>query len=335
MIALVSLAGTSAVARDMTDLVYLDYGGFLKGEIKGMELGKLTLDTDEMDVVSINWVHVTSLKSIYGFQIEMEDATLYFGALDLDQESGRLVVSSEGRRDTLDMETIVTITPIGKNLWLRLEGYLNMGFTFTKASDVLQLTLNSLTLYRTRGHAVKFTADIIFNRTEDVTTTQRQDYFLGYQRSLKRDWFAGVAIAPQQNTVMGVQLRTLLGGEIGNNLIQTNHDVLSLSAGIDWIGEESTDPEPTRESWEVLGSLSYTFFQHDYPITNVTANLTGFRSLTISDRSRAEFDATIGRELIKDLNTSLRVYGSYDSDPPAKGVSHNDYGIVLSVGWVY
>jgi len=319
----------------MTDIVNLDYGGAVKGEIRGMSLGRLSLDTDEMDVISIKWSHIVGLKTINKFQVEIDDGTQYFGYLDTTRDPGWLVVSSASIRDTLDIQRVVSITPISRSFWVRLDGYLNVGFTFTKSSEVLQLTMSWLTVYRTREYTVKLTADVIFNRADGVTTTQRQDYFLGYKRSLAKDWFAGVAVAPQQNKVMGLNLRTLLGASVGNDLIQTNHDVLALSGGIDWIKEESTGSEPVRQSWEVLGNLSYNFFRHDYPVTRVIVNFGVFSSLTISGRTRLEFDTTVGRELIKDLHTSLRVYGSRDNDPPAQGAAEHDYGIVLSLGWTY
>jgi hypothetical protein len=265
----------------------------------------------------------------------MEDGTEYFGALSRAAEPGWLVVAYEASIDTLDIQRVVTIAPIEKKYWLRLHGYLNAGFTFTKSSEVVQLTVNWLVTYRTLDDAVKLSADVIFSRTEGVTTTQRQDYFLGYQRSIVGKWFGAVAVAPQQNLVMGVQLRTLLAMGAGVNLIETNHDILSITGGIDWNREESTGSEPARNSWEALGNLSYNYFQHDFPVTNVTANLSVFPSLTISGRVRVEFDTTVGRELIDDFTTSVRFYGSRDDDPPAQGAAENDYGIVLSLGWSY
>ena len=333
--AFVACIVTNTFAGEMTDVVNLDHGGYVMGEIRKMSLGRLTLDTDEMDVISIKWSHIVGLKTTNRFQVEINDGTEYFGNLDTTRDPGWLVVSSGSMRDTLDIQRVVSIIPISRGFWVRLDGYLNLGFTFTKSSEVLQLTMSSLTIYRTREYAVRLTADVIFNRADGVTTTQRQDYFLGYKRSLVKDWFAGVAVAPQQNKVMGVNLRTLLAASVGNDLIQTNHDVLALSGGIDWIKEESTGSEPVRQGWEVLGNLSYNFFRHDFPVTSVIVNLGVFRSLMISGRTRLEFDTTVGREFIKDLHTSLRLYGSYDNDPPAQGAAEQDYGIVLSLGWTY
>jgi hypothetical protein len=335
LVAVAAAPCTVSHAREKSDLVYLDFGGFVKGEIRSMSLAQLSLDSDEVGVISVKWSHITGIESEYNYEIGMEDGAEYFGALSRTADPGWLVVAYETSMDTLDIQNVVYIAPIEKKHWLRLHGYLNAGFTFTKSSEVIQLTVNWLVTYRTRDDAVKLSADVIFNRTDGVTTTQRQDYFIGYERFLVEKWFAAVAIAPQQNLLMGVQLRTLLAIGAGVNLIETNHDVLSVTGGIDWNKEVSTGSEPDRRSWEALGSVSYSYFQRDFPVTNVAANLAVFPSLTISGRVRVEFDATVGRELIDDFNTSVRVYGSRDDDPPEQGAAERDYGIVLSLGWTY
>jgi len=335
LVAAAAVPSTVGHAREKTDLVYLDFGGFVKGEILEMALARLSLDSDEIGMISVKWSHVAGIESEYNYDIETDDGTEYFGALSRTIDSGWLVVAYEGSVDTLDIQRVVSISPIEKKHWLRLHGYLNAGFTFTKSSEVFQLTVNWLVTYRTRDDAVKLSADVIFNRTDGVTTTQRQDYFLGYERSLVGRWFGAVAIAPQQNLVMGVQLRTLLALGGGVKLIETNHDVLSITAGIDWNREQSSGSELDRRSWEALGNVSYNYFQHDFPVTSFTTNLSVFPSLTISGRVRVEFDATAGRELIDDFHTSVRVYGSRDDDPPAQGAAERDYGIVLALGWVY
>jgi len=326
---------TVSHAREKSDLVYLDFGGFVKGEITAMSLARLSLDSDEIGVISVKWSHVTGIESEFNFDIEMEDGAEYFGSFSRTDEPGWLVVAYENSLDTLDIQRVVAIAPIEKKHWLRLHGYLNAGFTFTKSSEVMQLTVNWLVTYRTRDDAIKLSADVIFNRANGVTTTQRQDYFLGYQRSLVGRWFSAVAIAPQQNVEMGVQWRTLLAIGGGAKLIETNHDVLSVTGGIDWNREESTGSESARKSWEALGNLSYSYFRHDFPVTNFTANLSVFPSLTLSGRVRVEFDTTVSREVIDDLHTSVRVYGSRDNEPPAQGAAEHDYGIVLSLGWAY
>jgi len=294
-------------AREKSDLIYLDFGGFVKGEILEMSLARLSLDSDEIGMISVKWSHVTGIESEYNYDIGMEDGSEYFGALSRTADPGWLVVAYEGSVDTLDIQHVVTIAPIEKRHWLRLHGYLNAGFTFTKSSDVFQLTVNWLLTYRTRDDAVKLSADVIFNRSDGVTTTQRQDYFIGYQRSLIGRWFAAAAIAPQQNLVMGVQLRTLLALGGGVKFVETNHDVLSLTAAIDWNNEQSSGSEADRQSWEALASLSYNYFQHDFPVTSFPTNLAVFPSLTISGRVRAEFDVTASQELINNFQTSVHV----------------------------
>ena len=48
-----------------------------------------------------------------------------------------------------------------------------------------------------------------------------------------------------------------------------------------------------------------------------------------------QLDASVKRELLKDLFVSVNLYNSYDNRPPNPAATSNDVGIVLSIGWSY
>lgn len=71
------------------------------------------------------------------------------------------------------------------------------------------------------------------------------------------------------------------------------------------------------------------------PSLDLSVGLRAYPSFTESGRLRAEFDARMRYELVNDLFVDLRVYESYDSDPPGGEGAANDYGVVTSIGWSY
>jgi len=330
-----SLPYAIVVAHEKTDVVYLDFGGFVIGEIEEMRQAKLRLDSDEIGMMSVKWLHITGVESDYPYEIGMEDGSEYFGSLSPSGTPGWMVVTSGSAVDTLDMNKVISIVPIGKRFFSRVHGYLNAGFSFAQSNEVFQLSIDWLATHQTRDGLVKLSANVILNRSNGTTDAQRQDYLVMYQRFLVGTWFAGMAVTPQQNLAMGVQLRTPIAAIGGLNLIQTNFNVLSASGGVDWNREESTGQEPDRESWEAVIHMGYSFFQHDLPVTSISANVGAFPSLTISGRVRFEFEVSASRELLDDFHTSMRVYGSRDNAPPAAGADERDYGLVISLGWTY
>ena len=324
-----------ATTRQKTDVVTMQDGSVLYGETKEMTLGKLSLSTHYASTVKIQWAHVEFLESTYSFQVESQSGVKYFGTLEKSSTARGLVVKQVSGSIMLDMSEVVAITPIRKTFWTRIDGNLNLGFTYAKAGNVFQLTLDWTATYRSRKNALTASANVIFNQTGGETATQRQDYSLGYARLLSGRWFGAGRVAFQQNQELGVALRQLIFAGPGVHLIQTNHDFVSIAAGLDINNELGTDTDSYRQSLEALINLAYNLFQYGSPKTNVSASVSLFPSLTISDRLRTDFDASFSRDVVHNLNAALSGYYSYDSDPPAADASNNDWSIVVSVGWSY
>ncbi len=70
-----------AGAREKIDVVVMQNGDRLTGEIKELERGRLKLDTDYMGTVEIEWEQVARLTSPQDFEIEDQIGGTYFGSL--------------------------------------------------------------------------------------------------------------------------------------------------------------------------------------------------------------------------------------------------------------
>src|SRR6516164_4485990 len=82
-------------ARDKTDVVELRNGDHLSGDILSLKFGILTLKTDNMSTLSIEWPAVRSITSKYGFAIERRDGTKYDGVIATGADGVDLEVQSE------------------------------------------------------------------------------------------------------------------------------------------------------------------------------------------------------------------------------------------------
>lgn len=329
------LVFTQASAREKTDVVMMGDGAVLYGETKGMTLGKLKLSTNYLGTVMVEWEHVEHMESAYKFEVELEDGKKYLGTIEKTSTPRQLVIVWGAGRITLNMSEVVHITPIKRTVLARIDGYLNLGFSYAKSSEVLQLTLDWSATYRSPKNLLEWSADVTLNKTAGQTTTQRQEYDLVYQRQLSGKWFGEGGVGLQQNQELGVDLRQLIFGTTGFHLRQTNHDVLSASAGLDVNNEMGTDSDTYQQSLESLVSLAYSLFQYDDPTTNVSLTFIVYPSLTESGRIRSNVSASVGREIVHNLNVALSGYYSSDNEPPTPGAATTDWGTVLSAGWSY
>ena len=143
-----------------------------------------------------------------------------------------------------------------------------------------------------------------------------------------------MALQFQENEELGLELRSLALAGFGRHAIQTNTMELNLYAGL---AENREDFEGTglNNSTEALGGLQFALFKFDEPETDIKVNLLVFPSLSESGRVRAEFDASLRRELVKDFFWGISLYDSYDSEPLVEGSETNDWGVNTSVGWSF
>src|SRR5690606_23367358 len=98
--------------------------------------------------------------------------------------------------------------------------------------------------------------------------------------------------------------------------------------------ENYTASDPVNSVQAVL-STSFSMFRYDFPETDIGGTLSVLPSLTESGRVRSELDLRARYEFVKDLYFELKVYGSYDSEPPSEDAEKSDYGVTTSLGYSF
>jgi hypothetical protein len=328
------VCAASPALAEKTDVVHLENGDDLTGEIKVVERGRLKFSTDFMGTIFIEWNHVTKLVSNQQLQFEDNNGERFFGSLEEPTEPGTLRIVIAGVPADVDLDHIVRITPIKQTLVARIDGNINLGFSFTKGSNVAQLTLDAAANYRTR----KFLARTSFNTittVQEEDTTKRADLLFAYTRFHKHRKLTTGTLAFQENDELGIDLRVILSGTTGKYVLQSNNSFLLLAGGLAVNRENFIGDAPTNESLEGVFSLVHSYFRYDDPETDFTTSLTIFPSITETGRVRFEFNTSLMREIVNDFNIKLTGYDSFDNEPSDPLASRNDFGLVLTLGWSF
>jgi hypothetical protein len=336
-LALIALAAAclpaSASARAKTDLVFIGKADRITGEIKQLDRGILTLSTNNIGTVNIEWEDVDSLSSVYLFRVEDKFGRKYFGSL-LVTKALELQVTHAGQTETVPAIDVVSITPLEESFWQRLDGSISIGFSYTKASQVGQLNSDFNVRYRTPLRQVILDASNIATSQEGQDTKHREDLSLTYNRLFQSRWFATTVGGAQTNDELGLDLRLFVSPGAGLDLIQTNHNTMTATAGIS-ANREWSHTSDGDYNLEAFVGLENSTFRYDYPKTDITIDATLYPSLTTSGRVRSEIDVSASREIVKDLTIVISFYDSYDNKPLDQDAGKNDYGIVSSLGWTF
>lgn len=335
--ALFILLFTQAALAAKTDVIVLRNGDRITGEVKRLAFGMLTFKTDDMSTLNIKW---DKISEVYAnkqfFRVELQDGLLFFGILNTDTSSNRLMVEFDTLKVRLNFSEIVRIDPIKRTFWDRIEASLSLGFNFTKASNVTTLNFSGNTKYRTYNvlHEINLSSVITIQKS-DPKKTQRNNTGYTYNRYLAHRWFYIGTVKMEQNSELGIDLRLSGGTGFGKNIFQTNSAVFTAGTGVLLNREWTTESSGNKYNLEGLATLNFSKFHYDNPKLNLDSEVSVYPSLTTKGRVRLELDINLSWEIIKDLFWNLQYYTSFDNKPPNTEAARVDYGIVVSFGWTF
>lgn len=329
----------AAVAAPRTDVVILLNGDRLTGEVKKLERGKLSFETDATGTIAIEWDKVASLQTNQFLQVELMNGLRYYGQAPGVPESGKLLIRLEedSKGWNVPLPDIVRIAAIDQGSFIdRLDGYLTAGFDYTKATGIQTFTFTGG--LNTRNERRQWSIDASTTQTSqrDAEDSTRFDVGGTYRWLMPDRWFWQGFGYIEGNDELGLDLRTIAGGAYGRFLAQTQRQEWAAYSGLALSREDySGDSGNANESVEAVVGTQYWYFRYDTPEASIGATLNLFPSLTESGRVRSEARLRMRYELVSDLFFELSYYGTYDSDPGEAAESKSDYGVVTSLGYTF
>jgi len=320
-------------ARPKTDVIILENGDHITGEIKKLDRGKLTLKTDWMGTIEIEWNRIEKLESEYFYEVELSSGAKYFGSIKTAEEDRKIGVASAYSTNETEHLSVVNITPIRKNFLDRLNLAIETGYNYTQANKSTEFNLGSKASYRVENYLLSGNYSSLFKRQGETEGTKRNELGVNFQRFLKQRWFLLGLSNFLQSDELSLDLRSNLGGGVGRSLIHTNRVIFSLFGGA-VVNRENYVAEPIQTSGEGLIGLRFQTFKFDRPETDITASFNTIPSLSDWGRVRLDFDTQVRIEIIKDLYFHITLFDNYDSRPP-EGNEKNDFGVNTGVGWSF
>jgi len=336
--AILLFAGPAYAER--IDEIVLWNGNAITGEVKSLQQGKLKFKTDHAGTIYIEWEFVNSVTSANFFEVENQFGDHYYGMLAAGTEDRKMMVIGPTQTVLLDMDRVVTIMPIKKTFWGRIDGSLNFGFSFTSADSILQYSLESDATYRRPNYSAAITLSSIQTRIqteeEDRNVTFRDNLDFTYTQYHKNRYFGSGSLDFTRSSELGIDLRAEIGWVMGRTFVQSNRSRLSAAAGLTVSRETPIGEEPSDYFLSAAIRGRYHFFLYNYPKTDISIELSILPGITDWPRVRVNFNGSLKREIITDFTVNFSIFDSFDSDPPGGELAANhDFGIILSVGWTF
>lgn len=310
-----------------TDIITLKNGDHITGELKGMKAGLLQLSTDNMSTIYIEWDKIKEIHTDKFFQVELDDGRIYFGSLQISDKKGMIMVKGVTIDKELFLKHIVEITRIKETFWEILGGYIQMGISYNKGSNVAEFSFNTDLTYYIRKRQFELIANSVISATGDTTTSRNQNASFSFLRYLERKWFWSALISANQNTTLGLNLRANIGAGVGNDFIHTNDMLLSFQAGVVGNREWYTNQTEPQNNLTLVIANRFQYFIYENPGITLDSNLQIFPYLTDFGRIRITYTFGMDWEIINDFYWNMTFNLSSDNQPQSQDENKVDYNI--------
>jgi hypothetical protein len=172
----------SPAIAEKVDVVILKNGDYITGEVKNMEFARLSYSTDAMKTLSIE-------------------------SLDSDSLNQTLIIKFKNYSYNVKFDKVVKITPIKDTFAERVKFSVDLGFSYTKASEVAQLTSNANGSYRSWEYYHELDFSSIVTSTSDTNTTENIDLRWNTSRFFLYKWFINGFVGAQRDLLVRKEIR--------------------------------------------------------------------------------------------------------------------------------
>jgi len=338
ILTLVALSSTST-AKSVDDMVVLNNGDRMTGEIKSLEHGELKFKSSYMlDPVVLNWPSVARLESKDNYIIVLASGRVLTARIQLDAAAGtnersfvmRVGTDSVGVKQT----EVIKIRLAEQNFWSQLNGSIDYGFSYTSGNSQYQTQLTVSTIYNGHGYVAGGDVSSVFSGQSQGASTRRNTFNGKYWKLFTERWFYGGLVEVLSSDQQSLDLRTALAGAVGRTMVQTSRTSLSVFGGIGVARERysSDQPQPRTTTAESLVGLDFSTFR--FRSLDINSRFLVWPSLTEPGRVRMGLNSNFRVELVKDLFWNLNLYENFDSHPLVNA-KRNDLGITTSFGWKF
>lgn len=217
-----------------TDVIYMQNGDRLTGEIKELLLGEVYFETSSYGNIKVKWKNIRRIDSDKHIQFETTDGTRYFGKVDGTSKDGEVTVISAGGESALEFLEIVHLEQINRDqsFWDRLDKNLRLGFSYTQASDVLRWNVATGLELREKDFKAEVAFQSFVTNDREGKDSRRANLGGGYTHYLQNRYLWSVTADVQTNDELGVDRRFLVKGGFGRYMWQTQATELTASVGL-------------------------------------------------------------------------------------------------------
>lgn len=317
-------------AQSKNDTLVLNNKDMIVGEIKSMQRGVLTVETDYSDKdFQIEFDKILEVYTDNYFYLTLKNGQHYYGWLKTSDSMVNIITRDSAVIAT-HLNDIVSVMSLNKGFKSRFDAEIDIGLGLAKSNNLRQLTGSAKTGYKAENWILSLSGNTLNSIQDDVDPITRAEGKLAFQLIIYKDWY----FIPEVNYLNSSELKLnsrwniLLG--IGNYIIRTNYLYWGLNAGVNWNFEDYYQNPDNRRSWE--GNLGTELNLFDIGDLDLYCKLGAYKGITDADRWRFDGDFNMKYDLPLDFYVKIEFILNYDNMPLEQN-SKIDYVSTIGFGW--
>ncbi len=313
------------------DSLILDNGNVIVGEIKEMNRGVVTIETDYSDSdFKIEWDGIKEMYTETFFLITTTEGDRYNGRIE-SKGDGKVVILTDNQGKIEEkMSDLVGLKSVSKAFWSRLYASIDLGYNLAKANNLQQFTLGSNISYIANKWSGSLRFDGLSSTQEETDPIKRWNGDLTYRFFLPRDWYLLAQLQFLSNTEQKLDLRTTGKLGAGNFIVHTNKSYWGLMGGLSFNDENYSTESSNHQSLEGFAGTELNLY--DIGDLDLLTNLTAYPSFTDAGRWRVDFTFNTKYDLPLDFYIKLGFTLNFDNQP-VEGATNTDYVFNAGFGW--
>jgi hypothetical protein len=316
-----------------TDVITLDNGDRVTGEMKFLERGTLVFKTSSMGTPSVEWPEVVTVDTDKRFAIALADGTILFGSLRPGTADSVIVVTDTASVATAT-QNVVSLERLKPHFWSALDGKIRAGIAFAQQNAKTDFTLGADVKYVRRSYLTKFDFGYRYSRQDDTDDVYSLSANLAHGRQFTGRWFYIGFLDGARNSQLSLDWRSTIGGGLGRFLIQSNRSDLGVWVAPAYAYEQYAG-ESSNSTFPLILAADYLLVFKGAHDTDISSRLAVLPIIGGGGRWRLSFTLNFEREIVKDLNLGIGITELYDSQPPSADAEKNDFSLTTYLGWSF
>ncbi len=329
---LILLIIACAAGHAQTDTLLLDTNTIIIGEVKSMNRGVLTIETNYSDSdFTIEWLEIKKIYTQSVFLTSLTDGRRIVGSLRSNEDNSISIINREGTPESkVQIPEIVYLQPLNEGFWSRLDAAIDFGISFTKANNLKQFTFGTNLKYTEDRWSALINANMLRSTQDNSEDIRREDASFVFNYFLPKDWYLSPQVSLLSNTEQLLDLRAIVSMGIGKYLVNNNKMYWGVLTGLSYNNEKFSSDAEDRSSIEgILGTELNMFDAKDL---SLITRLITYPSFSESGRWRADWNFDLKYDLPLDFYVKTGITLNYDNRP-TEGASDSDYYWKLAFGW--